>query len=199
VFLCITLALPLATQWRYYWAAVLAVISLLNYVYFSPSAATVVPSGRLIASALLLKDKVKRLHGIGKGIASLSHKRVAIIGGGKMHPYFTFEALRHSTCLRHEIDTIDQRFEVEKQGDKRWFLLLYRTPETGDLVRLANHGYFLIFAAQKGIESASDRAELQGKWASLDDFESGNEPVPVLKNVQQKGRARIERFNQFGD
>lgn len=167
LFLCIALALPLATRLRPYWAAILAVMCFINYYYFPPSADTVNPSGRLIESALLLEEKVKKLHFIGKEIDGLPYARVAVIGGGKMHPYFIFEVLRTSTYLGHQVEVIDQRFDVEKKGRKRSFVLLYRTPKTSDMIALANRGYFLVIADEKGIKKVSDRKELQGKWMPL--------------------------------
>lgn len=84
-----------------------------------------------------------------------------------MHPYFIFEVLRTSTYLGHQVEVIDQRFDVEKKGRKRSFVLLYRTPKTSDMIALANRGYFLVIADEKGIKKVSDRKELQGKWMPL--------------------------------
>jgi hypothetical protein len=171
VFLCIILVLPLMMHaWRKWaWAGFLCVVCLTNFFYYTPSANTVSPSGRLLFSTHLVSKKAKDLHATGKRIAHLPYGKVAIIGQGWKHPYFRFEVLRSSqlTYVKHGADTLEMQNENRNQS----FLWLYREPEISEVVVLAERGYFLVIANKEMAEKLSHLAELQGKWVPLDHLE----------------------------
>jgi hypothetical protein len=168
LFLCIVLALPLAMRIRWVWVSVLAIICVVNYLYYPPSPNTVSPSGRLLANVSLLKERVKELHSMGEEIARLPNEKVGIIGGGPLHPYFTFEIMRNSHYLKHDFRANVQRFEVQKGNLVRSFILFYKTPEISEIAALANRGYFLVVVDNKVIKELGNLSELQGRWVPLE-------------------------------
>jgi len=169
-FLCIFLALPLATSMRRYWAHILIIMCVVNYLYVQPSSSTVAPSGRLITSSRLLKKKVKNLHAIGKQVAQLSHERVSVIGKGWMHPYFLYELLLDSTYIDYEFRQNWKKFDLHRNNQKQVFLMVYSPIEIFKSIALVDHGYFLVIidkAMSKELRELSKQEELRDKWLAI--------------------------------
>ena len=170
LFLCIILVLPLTMhRWRKWaWAGFLCVICLINYLYYAPVPYVARPSGRLLASTYLFREKVKDLHVIGQAIAHLPYGKVAVIGGS--HPYFIFEVLRSSQLayVNHTASFEVQTLEMQNENRKQSFLWLRREPKISEIVALAERGYFLVIDDSKMVEKVSHLTELHGKWAPLD-------------------------------
>ena len=116
VFVYVLLALPFATRLRRDWVYILAIIFVVNYLYYPPSDNTVSPSGGLLGNARLLRDRAEEYHTLGETIAHSAHQKMAVIGIGYRQPYFIFETLRspqlsynsHKTNLK-KVQTLEMK------------------------------------------------------------------------------------------
>ena len=173
IFLYLVLVLPLMGRGRvrWVWAGLLAIMLLVNYAAFMPSSDTVLPSGRLVESAILVKQRAARLHAVGRVIARLPHAKVAVIGEGWVHPYITYEVLQSEQYVRHagsDAPASPQELIVRDGGTEKDYLMLYDAPNMPRMLSLADEGYFLVIGDQSALAHAADYPPLAGKYVSLD-------------------------------
>ena len=156
---------------RWVWAGLLAIMLLVNYAAFRPSSDTVLPSGRLVESAILVKERVAGFHATGQAIARLPYPKVAILGAGWIHPYITYEVLHSEQYLRHtgsDAPGSPQALIVRDGGTEKDYLMLYDAPDMPRILDLVGEGYFLVIADQSSLIHAADYPLLIGKYVSLD-------------------------------
>lgn len=89
-------ALPLAgrkSRIQIGWGFALLFTLLFNYFCLPPSADTVKPSGRLIRSAALLKEKCTKYRRFGREIAATQKDRVFVVAPAHVMPFYQFETM----------------------------------------------------------------------------------------------------------
>ncbi len=187
LFLCILLALPFTLpNWRrWIWAMLLCGVVLINYFYFSPHVSQRSPSGNLVASTVLLKERMQYPHLAGKRIAILPHKKIAFIGNSHVQAFFRFELLSNK-LFKYLSHTRPSRgvstLEMLNGNQRRSYLWLYHNDnfksEMSEIYSLIERGYFLVIANKKLKDELIGLQVLNGKWISLYQYE------PILDTVR---------------
>jgi hypothetical protein len=127
IFVNVLTALPLALENRRFkmiWGAGLVFMAILNYFYYAPLPSPNNPSGRLMASAALLKERVHHRAWHGRRIAKGKHRKILIEGNSFKYPHYFFEILA-SDRLRFERKVGDRL--IMRHGDKRKVFLFPRS------------------------------------------------------------------------
>jgi hypothetical protein len=179
IFLYFLLALPLMGRVRWAWGALLAVMVLVNYVTFPPSANTVLPSGRLLESARLIQERTAALHALGREVADLPHTKVAVMGEGWMHPYITYEILQAEQYVRHsgsDSPSSPQQLTTLDHGMENDYLLVYDAVDMPRMVSLADQGYYLVVGTGSMSGDMADHPSLAGKYVALDSLDATDGP-----------------------
>jgi hypothetical protein len=127
IFACVLSAIPLALEnrrLRMFWGAGLVFAVIFNYFHFQPLPSPNTPSGRLIASAALFKERVHQRARHGRRIATGPHPKVLIEGRVFKYPHYFFEILASERLrfVRKEGDRL-----IMRHGDKRKVFLFPRS------------------------------------------------------------------------
>jgi hypothetical protein len=173
LFLAILLSLPLAlNNWqRWFWAFLLFCIFFVNYFYFPPTSSIRHPSGRLLSSAGLFRQKVTYFHKAGELIANLPHEKVAFVGPSWRLPLFRYEILKRKDLMytRHRVTA--ERAVLEMKGQDHTFSFLglnQLSPDVSLALSLSKSGYFLVVEDDNLEGELSQRPELRDKWISIE-------------------------------
>ena len=95
IFATIPMALPLRflERWsRWGWGAALLLVCTVNYFFWPPTASTVKPSGRLIASARELEARLAIQNADARRIPRMPHDRILVDIPNHLIPIYSFEA-----------------------------------------------------------------------------------------------------------
>ncbi len=96
VFVTVLMALPLGflKRWaRAGWGICIIAVCVVNYFWGPPSASTVMPSGRLIESAALIKGKCRKRSAKAREITRMPEDKILIVAPKHLLPIYYFEPM----------------------------------------------------------------------------------------------------------
>lgn len=167
LFLCVLLALPLATSSRRPWAGLLVLMAMVNYFYYPASQDSVALSGRLVASTELMGAFMASLQQASREVSRLPYEKVAVVGLGWTHPYIRHEAMKYGRYVEDKLEDDALTLVVSRGGHQRSLLTMYEVPPSPVLENLARQGYFLVVADPRSAEMFAPIHSILGGWAQL--------------------------------
>jgi hypothetical protein len=123
VFAPLLAALPLSFPSRRVvniWTFVLPAVFIVDYFAYLPSSDTVVPSGRLAESAVLLRERCEEFKQFGKELAETKEDRIFVLAPPHRMPLYYFEVLSSRDLMF--VKSEDIRLIMKKDGREKTFV-----------------------------------------------------------------------------